>query len=285
MRLALLLVLTLCVAPAAQATPPTLPVLHDGAAPQVGHERVYGQDAIPVYRYEILQRYQHDVEDYTEGLFLHEGLIYEVTGQYGESRIKRWDLDSGAPDLEVRLDDRYFGEGAVVLGDRLYHLTYISNRGFIYDVKDLTLLASFDYPRQGWGLTTDGRHLIASDGSSAVVFMDPETFDVERSIRVHDAYSAVGFLNELEYVEGEIYANVWQTDYIVRFSAETGAVTGWVDLTGLNPDPETLVYPHVLNGIAYNGQPGTLLVTGKNWPLLWQIRLVPAEGRNEREAQ
>jgi glutaminyl-peptide cyclotransferase len=250
-----------------------LPILHGGEAPQVGKARVYGQHDIPVYRYEILKTYAHDTADYTEALFMHDGFVYEGTGGYGNSWLKKWDLKTGHLAQKRELDDRYFGEGAVILGDSLYQLTYISNVGFKYRATDMRPISQFHYSTQGWGLTTDGTHLIMSDGSSTILFIDPADFNVDHRIVVRDAYSEVGFLNELEYVDSNIYANVWQTDYIVRFSAKTGRVNGWIDLSGLNPSPETLVYPHVLNGIAYTGEPGTLLVTGKNWPSLWHIRL------------
>ena len=253
-----------------------LPILHDGEAPQVGHARIYGQSGIPVYRYEIQQTYPHDTADYTEALFMHNGFLYEGTGKYGRSRLKKWDLETGEVKSVRELEARYFGEGAVALKDRLYQLTYISNTGFVYRPHDLSPIERFHYPRQGWGMTTDGEHLIVSDGSAGVAFLDPETFEAERYIVVRDGYGEVGFLNELEYIDGDIVANVWQTDYLVRFSAETGAVNGWVDLSGLNPNPTRLVYPHVLNGVAYTGEPGTLLVTGKNWPNLWHIKLVEA---------
>ena len=254
------------------------PIIRDGEAPQVGHARVYDQSDIPVYRYQIIQTYPHDTDDYTEALFIHDGHLYEGTGQYGKSRLKKLDLETGEVIGQHDLDRRFFGEGAVALGERLYQLTYTSNTGFIYRKDDFTLEGTFHYPGQGWGMTTDGESLIVSDGSSGVLFLDPETLSIERHIAVRDAQSHVGFLNELEYVDGDIYANVWQTDFVVRFSAETGIVNGWVDLTGLNPDPKTLVYPHVLNGIAYNGEAGTLIVTGKNWPNLWHIRLVEISG-------
>jgi len=254
-----------------------LDVINGGAAPQVGHQRVYAAAQVPVFRYEILQTYPHDTDDYTEALFMHDGRLYEGTGRYGHSRLKIWDLDSGEILRQRKIPDRYFGEGAVVTAGKLFHLTYISNSGFIYAPETLEPLARFSYRTQGWGLTTDGRHLIMSDGSAGIAFLDPDSLATDRYLIVRDAYGPVGFLNELEYVEGEIYANVWQTDYIVRFSAETGKVTGWLDLTGLNPDPASLVYPKVLNGIAYTGEPGTLVVTGKQWPHLWHIRLVPAD--------
>ena len=252
------------------------PILHDGEAPQVGHARVYEQDDIPVYTYRILRTYEHDTADYTEALFMYDGLLYESTGQYGKSRIKKWNLETGEVHGQRGLDERYFGEGAVVLDGLLYQLTYISNTGFVYRPDDLSPVSRFRYPRQGWGLTTDGEKLIMSDGSAGIHFIDPEEFAVERTIFVRDAYSEVGFLNELEYVDGDIYANVWQSNYIVRFSAETGKVNGWIDLTGLNPDPQKLVYPRVLNGVAHNGVADTLIVTGKNWPYLWHIKLEPA---------
>lgn len=250
------------------------PIINGGEAPQIGRARVYDQTGIPVYTYRILATYPHDTADYTEALFMHDGYLYEGTGQYGKSRLKKSRLTTGEVISRRELDRRYFGEGAVALNDKVYHLTYISNVGFTYRHDDLSPEETFEYPRQGWGLTTDGESLIASDGSAVVLFLDPDTLAIRRSVIVKDGYSAVGFLNELEYVDGDIYANVWQTNYIVRFSAETGAVNGWVDLDGLNPNPAKLIYPHVLNGIAYDGQPGTLLVTGKNWPKLWRIELV-----------
>ncbi len=254
-------------------------VIRDGAAPQIGHERVYERSGAPVYSYEILEIYPHDPDDYTEALFMHAGKLYEGTGLYGKSRLKVMDLQTGTVEQQVTLDDTYFGEGAVALGDTVYHLTYLSNRGFSYDLATLQPKSSFTYLSQGWGLTTDGRELIMSNGSAAILFIDPDAMTVQRHVTVFDDIGAVGFLNELEYVEGAIYANVWQTNYIVRFAPETGEVTGWVDLTDLNPDPKSLVYPHVLNGIAYTGEKDTLLVTGKNWPNVWHIRLVPAAAR------
>ena len=274
MRMVLLGCLAVMTMSVAHAAPP---ILNNGEAPQVGHERVYGQSEVPVFTYEILRTYPHDTADYTEALFMHDGQLYEGTGLYGESRIKIWDLDTGEVVRQHELDDRYFGEGAIVVDDRLYQLTYISNTGFVYDPVTLRQVLSFRFPRQGWGMSTDGRSVLMSDGSSAVYFLNPINFYLERYITVEDQFGPVGFINELEYVDGEIYANIWQTDYIVKFSAETGEVTGWLDMTGLNPDPEKLVYPLVLNGIAYNGESGTLIVTGKKWPNLWHIKLLPAE--------
>lgn len=253
-----------------------LSVLPSGQAPDVDHARVYEQLSVPVHTYEIVRILPHDTGDYTEGLFLHKGYLYEATGEFGRSRLKKSDISTCEVLCQSELDNRYFGEGAVALGDHVYRLTYLSTLGFIYCDDTLELMGTFHYPGQGWGLTTDGKSLIMSNGSAAILFIDAETFAVERYVVVTDSFSEVGFLNELEYLDGEIYANVWKTNYIVRFSAKTGNVTGWLDLNGLDPDPKKLVYPYVLNGIAHNGDEGTLLVTGKNWPSLWHIKPVPA---------
>lgn len=254
--------------------------LPSGQAPDVDHARVYQQCSVPVHTYEIVRTLPHDTKDYTEGLFLHKGYLYEATGEFGRSRLRKFDIATGACCCESDLDIRYFGEGATALGDRIYRLTYLSTFGFIYRDDTLVPVGTFRYPGQGWGLTTDGKSLIMSNGSAAILFLDPRTFAVERYIVVTDSFSEVGFLNEVEYVDGEIYANVWKTNYIVRFSAETGNVTGWLDLNGLDPDPDKLVYPYVLNGIAHNEDEGTLLVTGKNWPSLWHIKPVPVDTRS-----
>ena len=163
--------------------------------------------------------------------------------------------------------------------DSIYQLTYKSNVGFIYDKNSFKLKGGFHYPTQGWGLTTNGNELIMSDGSAALLFINPETLKQTRYIIVSDDKSEVGFLNELEYIEGEIYANIWKTDLIVRISPETGKVTGWIDLTGINPDPAKLKYPHVLNGIAYDKKKKRLLITGKCWPEIYEIELVPLVNR------
>jgi glutamine cyclotransferase len=253
-----------------------LSVLPSGQAPDVDHARVYDQTKVPVYTYDIVKTCTHNVGDYTEGLFIHNGFLYEATGEFGRSKLKKLELAAGKCCCESFLDERYFGEGAVGFEDKVYRLTYLSTLGFIHRDDNFDVVGTFHYPSQGWGLTTDGRSLIMSNGSAAILFVNPKTFAVERYIVVIDSFSEVGFLNEIEYVDGEIYANVWKTNYIVRFSAQTGKVTGWLDLNGLDPDPSKLVYPYVLNGIAHNKEEGTLLVTGKNWPSLWHIKPAPA---------
>lgn len=242
---------------------------------QVSPERVLSQNSIPVYKYELVHTYPHDVTSYTEGLIMHDGALFESTGRYSKSKIIKSDLLTGRVYEQYKMKDIYFGEGIAIYDGKLYHLTYKSNTGLIFDTENLTVNGKFNYPYQGWGMTTDGEHLIMSNGSSALLFLDPETLEMKKYITVKDHVSEVGFLNELEYINGEVYANVWQTNFIARISPETGDVIGWIDLRGINPDPEKLKYPYVLNGIAYLEEEDLLIVTGKCWPHLYAIRLVP----------
>nr|WP_294506793.1 glutaminyl-peptide cyclotransferase [uncultured Rhodopila sp.] len=264
------LLLMLCAASTAVAADGS-----DGGHIQVTPERILNQTAIPVYGYKVVATYPHDTSSYTEGLQMVNGAIYEGTGLYGHSTVRRWDLKTGKVLNETTLPDIYFGEGVTVLNGTLHELTYLENTGFIYDPGTLRRRGTFHYVNQGWGLTHDGAHLIMSDGSSAIQFLDPRTHRLLRRIFVTDAVGPVGFLNELEYDRGKLYANVWQTDFIAIINPETGRITGWINLTGLNPDPQKLVYPLVLNGIAVNTETGRLLVTGKCWPHVWEIDLVP----------
>ena len=242
---------------------------------QVDRDYVLAQKSVPVFTYKVLRSFPHESSSYTEGLVIDDGLLYEGTGRYGRSSLYRKELSSGAQVKSIDLDDRYFGEGVTVLGDRVYQLTYKSNVGFIYDKTSFQRLGEFSYDAQGWGLTHDGKELIMSNGSAALVFLDPKTLLPTHSLVVSDGRGPIGFLNELEYVDGQIYANVWQTDLIARIDAKTGKVTAWIDLTGLNPDTDLYTYPFVLNGVAYNPATGKLLVTGKCWPSIWEIDLVP----------
>ena len=242
---------------------------------QVSRGRVLDQTNIPVYTYRIAQTYPHDRSSYTGGFVMENGAIYEGTGLYGQSKLRRWDLRTGQVLNELPLDRRYFGEGVTVFDSVVYQLTYLSNLGFAYDQATLRRKDSFRYVTQGWGLTHDGKQLLMSDGSSAIVFIDPKSFQVVSHVFVSDDVGPVGFLDELEYVDGKLYANVWQTNFIAIIAPQSGKIIGWIDLTGLNPDPAVLVYPYVLNGIAYNKEAGRLLVTGKCWPRVYEIELVP----------
>lgn len=246
---------------------------------QLTRAEVYNQKEIPVYGYRVVRTYPHDTSSYTEGLLLTGGYLYEGTGRYGLSLLRKVRLADGRVVREHKLPRRYFGEGVALLGGRLYQLTYISNTCFVYDSEGLTLQKTLGYTTQGWGLTTDGKQLIMSNGSAALHFMDPGNLRVIRTIIVRDQAGPVGFLNELEYMEGRILANVWQTAFVAIIDPQKGKVVGWIDLTGLNPNPRRLQYPFVLNGIAYDHKTRRLLVTGKCWPYVYEIKLTKGRSR------
>ena len=250
-----------------------------GVLEQVSREEILSQKKIPVFTYRIQKTYPHNITSYTEGLLMDNGYLFEGTGRYGKSDLFKSNLETGQVFKQRALDPLYFGEGVTIFKDLIFQLTYKSNIGFIYDKESFSLKGTFRYLTQGWGLTTDGNELIMSNGSAALVFLDPETFNQKRYIVVSDNKGQVGFLNELEFVNGEVYANVWQTNLIARINPKTGKVTGWIDLTGINPDPEKLKYPDVLNGIAYNPKTKRLIVTGKCWPNLFEIELVPIKNK------
>lgn len=248
---------------------------------QVTQDRIWVQLNIPLYTYKIAKKHPHYGTSYTEGLVMSDGDLYEGTGLFTRSRLMKQKLKTGDILKERVLDSRYFGEGVTVMGDEIFQLSYESNTGFVYDKHNMAVKREFQYPWQGWGLTNDGQQLIMSNGSSALLFLDPATMKMGRYILVSDDKGSVGFLNELEYVDGSIYANVWQTDFIAIISPESGKITGWIDLTGLNPDPTKLKYPYVLNGIAYNQETRHLLVTGKCWPKVYEIELIPVKDRHK----
>lgn len=241
---------------------------------QVTRARVLAQSAIPVYGYRIAQVYPHDRASYTQGLVVENGCVYEGTGLYGQSKLRQWELHSGRILNEIDLEPHYFGEGITVLDGTIYQLTYLANTGFTYDQGTLRRKERFRYTTQGWGLTNDGKYLLMSNGSSAILAIDPKSFDVVDWIFVSDHIGPVGFLNELLYADGRLYANVWQMDFIAIIAPQTGKISGWIDLTSLSHEPGVPVYPYVLNGIAYNKDTGRLLVTGKCWPHVYEIELV-----------
>lgn len=237
-----------------------------------------GSGPVRDYTFEIVQRYPHDEHAFTQGLIWSDGFLYEGTGQYGQSQLRKLELTTGRVLQAADLPAHYFGEGITLWRDTLIQLTWESGVALVYDRNTLRQLREISYPEdilQGWGLTHDDTHLILSDGSNKLWFLHPETFQIEKTIEVQAGGRAVWNLNELEYIAGEIYANVWHSDEIVRISPQTGAVVGRLDLTGLRPvstytDPEK-----VPNGIAYDPQGQRLFVTGKNWPTLFEIRLLP----------
>jgi glutamine cyclotransferase len=225
--------------------------------------------------FEVVQSWPHDPHAFTQGLVYREGRLYEGTGMNGESSIREVDLQTGGVLHRRNLAPEYFGEGITLLGGKLYQLTWRSQVGFIYDAATFQLAGQFSYTGEGWGLTDDGKSLILSDGTSTLRFLDPTTFAVRRTVKVTDNGREVARLNELEYVNGEVYANVWQTDLLVRIDPATGQVKGWIDLKGLLPEEEKSGDEDVLNGIAHDAANDRLFVTGKRWPKLFQIRVVP----------
>jgi len=233
-----------------------------------------GSTDVPVYTYRIVNEYPHDPGAFTQGLFYDGAVLYEGTGRRGRSSLRRVDLESGEV-LDIRsLPPGLFGEGIAGWDDRILQLTLRAKKGFVYDKVTFEIEREITYSTQGWGLTFDGRNFIMSDGTSALAFLESESFTRVGQVIVKDGDRAVLGLNELEYVKGEILANVWRTDLIARVSPATGEVTGWVDLSGLLDPEERSDSTDVLNGIAYDEENDRLFVTGKHWPRLFEIELV-----------
>jgi len=227
------------------------------------------------YTYDIVKVYPHDKNAFTQGLIFEDGVLYESTGLYGHSTLRRVELETGKIMQLYALPNSFFGEGITIFDDKIIQLTWQSNRGFVYDKHSFDLLQEFDYPTEGWGITHDGSRLIMSDGTATLYFLDPETFKKVGQVEVHDAGPVTG-LNELEYIHGEVYANIWKEEKIAIINPQTGQVTGWVDLEGIQ-DLENRDTNNVLNGIAYDSKEGRLFVTGKRWSQLFEIILIPLE--------
>jgi len=228
--------------------------------------------------YEVIQSFPHDPEAFTQGLIYEGGILFESTGLYGQSSLRQVDLTTGEVLQQVDLSEIYFAEGLTDWEDSLVQLTWRENQGFVYNKEDFTQTGTFDYLTEGWGLTHDGDRLIMSDGSSTLSFLDPETFEVTGTVTVTYQGQEITKINELEYVWGEVFANIWQTDDIIRIDPDTGEVLGWIDLSGLLPEEEQTTETDVLNGIAFDPSKNRLFVTGKLWPKVYEIRLVPVEG-------
>jgi glutamine cyclotransferase len=240
-----------------------------------------GQSA-PEYTFEIVRQLPHDSMAFTQGFTYREGYFYEGTGLNGRSSLRKVRPATGEVVRKVDLPPRYFGEGIALFRNEVIELTWQSQTGFVYNLPDFRRLRSFTYPGEGWGITTDGHVLFMSDGTPELRVLDPDTFAEKRRIRVHDGDTPVSQLNELEFVRGEIYANVWQTNRIARISPETGDVVGWIDLTGLLSPIYHLAPGAVLNGIAYDRQRNRLFVTGKLWPAVFEIRLRPKHTKRKQ---
>jgi glutaminyl-peptide cyclotransferase len=228
--------------------------------------------ASAVAGFTVVAAYPHDPMAFTQGLAIESGRLYEGTGQYGASTIRRVDLASGRTEKQRALGPRYFGEGIAILGGLLYQLTWQNGAAVVYDLESFEVERTMQYDGEGWGLTHDGRQLIMSDGSSTIRFRDPQTFAVTREIEVRADGVPLSMLNELEYVEGEIWANIWYDDRIARISPVDGKVLGFIDLSSLYPR-SARGSEAVLNGIAYDSAAKRLFVTGKNWPQLYEIKV------------
>jgi glutamine cyclotransferase len=249
--------------PTPTASPP--PTLTVGAA----------GESVPTYTYRIVQVFPHDPAAYIQGLVFEDGVFYEGTGLYGESSLRRVDPESGAVLQLHNLPSDLFGEGITLWQDRIIQLTWKAQLGMVYGKDSFEQLDTFHYPTEGWGITHDGTRLIMSDGTSTLHFWDPETFEELGTVEVVGQTGPVSRLNELEYIEGLVYANVYQTDLIAMIEPDTGQVTGWIDLTGILGFEIPSGSGNVLNGIAYSEQDQRLFVTGKRWPRLFEIELVP----------
>ena len=225
------------------------------------------------YAYRVIASYPHDPEAFTQGLLFADGKLHESTGRYGHSSVRTVDLASGRVLRQRRLPDDRFGEGLALIGGRLHQLTWKAGDGFTYDLTSLAPIGGFRYDGEGWGLAANGESLVMSDGSAELRFLDPAALTEVRRLQVRDGAEPVAGLNELEYVEGDLYANVWPSDRIAVINPANGQVRGWLDLTGLLPLVFRTPRTDVLNGIAYDAEGQRLFVTGKNWPRLFQIEV------------
>lgn len=234
--------------------------------PQAG----YSGPVRPDFTYRVVHTYPHDSSAFTQGLIFDGGFLYESTGEYGMSSLRKVELETGRV-LRIRhLPEHLFGEGITLSRGRIIQLTWRSGRGFVYDKNGFELLRTFHYPVEGWGLTYDGKYLIMSDGSSFLYLLNPMTFQMETRIQVHDETGPVSRLNELEYIQGSIYANVWKTNRIAKIDPSTGKIVNWIDVQGiLTPEEEDRA--NVLNGIAYDAVENRIFITGKLWPRLFEV--------------
>ena len=230
-------------------------------------------DVYPIYTYEVVKVRPHDRGAFTQGLVFLDGVLYESTGLNAESSLRKVDLDTGKVLKNVDVPAQFFAEGLAVLNGKMFQLTWQNNKCFVYNLTNFEKMGEFTYPGEGWGLATDGSRLIMSDGTDQIRFLDPATFEEKGRISVRAHGQPVNRLNELEYINGEIYANVWTTDYVVRIDPATGRVVGVIDFTGLLAPEDRDQTTDVLNGIAYDAAGDRLFITGKHWPKLFEVRL------------
>jgi len=272
-RLLLLAALTLCACTPSAASPTAASSPSAPTAPPTAAPTTAASAPIPTYSYRVINTYPHDPAAFTEGLVFFNGDLYESTGLAGQSSLRQVALATGVVLRSQSLAPNLFGEGLTVFDNRLIQLTWQSHVGYVYRLDDFAALGQFNYTGEGWGLTQDGQRLIMSDGSSTLRFLDPQTFAETGRLLVRANGADVTLLNELEFVDGQIYANIWKTDRIARIDPHTGQVVGWIDLSGLISLPPLSNPEAVLNGIAYDPARQRLFVTGKLWPRLFEITL------------
>lgn len=239
---------------------------------------------MPVYTYDIVNTFKHDSRAFTQGLFFHNNFLYEGTGQEGKSDLRKTELETGKIVQQVKLPADSFGEGTTILDGKIYQLTWQEERGFVYDAETFKLLKEFEYQGEGWGLTNDGKNLIMSDGTHVIRVLDPETFKPVRTLVVLDERGKPLLkINELEFVKGEIWANIWHSEeigkpnHIARIDPNSGKLLGWIDLGGISPDDVARDSENTLNGIAYDAATDRIFVTGKNWKNLFEIKIKPKQ--------
>ena len=243
----------------------------------IGFCQEKAQETIPTYGYRIINVYPHDKDAFTQGLVYEDGYLYEGTGRFGYSSLRKVELETGTVVQIHKLSSEYFGEGITIFNNKIFQLTWQSYTGFVYDKENFLFLDNFYYSTEGWGITHDGNYFIFSDGTATLHFLDPETYQEVKSIEVQAENTPVINLNELEFIKGEIFANVLPTDKIARIDPETGKVVGWINLAGLLGPDQYNPQVNILNGIAYDSKNGRLFVTGKFWPKLFEIELIPSQ--------
>jgi glutamine cyclotransferase len=261
-------------------SPPPTPTVISTATPElatvaeaISPPPLPTEPPVPIYTYQIINVYPHDRGAFTQGLVFTDGILYEGTGLNGQSTLRKVELETGEILQSYELPADYFGEGIAIFDNQLIQLTFQTRIGFVYDKESFDQIGEFSYPTEGWGLTQDGTRLIMGDGSATLYFRDPETLEETGQVTVFDANGPVTQINELEYINGEIYANIWRTERLARINPDTGQVTAWIDLSGLLT-PEERSGTDVLNGIAYDAENDRLFVTGKWWPKLFEIDIV-----------
>lgn len=254
----------------------TVDVSHVAKNQTTGLERLIARGDAPLYHCDVVRSYPHDPEAYTQGLLIRDGILYESTGLKKRSTLRQVELESGRIIHSVALPGHLFAEGLTLLDGKIYQLTWKAGTGRIYDQDTLELTGEFRYETEGWGLTNDGSNLIMSDGTSQLYFLDPDTFRPIRKITVQAKQEPISSLNELEYIEGEIFANIFMSDYIVRINPTSGRVIGWIDARHLRHDREIGPRAGTLNGIAYDSETKRIFLTGKRWTKLFEVQFVRA---------